>query len=75
MYLVIEIQKAKNGAVATIVTQHQSINEADAKYHTILGAAAISAVPVHAAVILGETGNLIRSEHYKHGEEEDHFFE
>ena len=40
-YIVIELQTAKSGAVANLVTQHASEAEAQSKYHSILAAAAI----------------------------------
>ena len=70
MYIVIEIQTNADGLVGTIVTQHESWQAAEAKYHTVLAAAAVSSLPVHAAVILTGDGNVVRGEHYTHGGEE-----
>lgn len=66
MYIVIEIQTAANGLVSTIVTQHSDANDAYAQFHSILAAAAVSELPQHAAVILYNNGNMVRSEHYTH---------
>lgn len=68
-YLVIEIQKTASGEIATLVTAHDTINEARSKYHTILASAAISDLPSHAAVLLEETGTSIASECYINEEE------
>lgn len=63
-FLVIEIQKGKDGKIANLVTAHDRINDAQAKYHTILAAAAKSGLPSHAAVILEENGSEIAHECY-----------
>lgn len=67
-YIVMEIQNS--GTVATIVTQHDTRNEAESKFHQILFSAAISSVPVHSAVMLTDEGFLLRNECYKHPAEE-----
>lgn len=64
-YLVIELQTTEN-SVANIVTTHDTINQAESKFHQILGAAAVSSVPVHSAVILTDEGHLMKHECYKH---------
>lgn len=63
-FLVIEIQKDDRGKIANLVTAHDRINDAQAKYHTILAAAAKSGLPSHAAVILEENGSEIAHECY-----------
>lgn len=55
MYIVIEMQ-ASNENIATITTQHATLNEALSKYHAILSAAAISDVMYHSAVVLDHSG-------------------
>ena len=64
-YLVIELQTTEN-SVANIVTTHDTINQAESKFHQILTSAAVSAVPVHSAVILTDEGHLMKHECYKH---------
>lgn len=64
MYIVIELQKTGD-QVANIVTSHASRQEAEAKFHTVLAAAAVSAVPVHSAVMLSDEGFPLRNECYK----------
>ncbi len=66
MYLVIEIQTAADGTVATIVTQHPSRNEAESKYYLVLSAAAISNIPLHAALLCYSNGNYLMSKSYEH---------
>lgn len=66
MFIVIEIQMTDK--VATLVTAHEDRNEAEAKYHAILAAAAKSKVAVHSCVMLTESGYFIKSEKYEHKE-------
>ena len=65
MFIVIEIQE-NNGTVGNIVTAHETQEAAEAKFHTILAAAAVSAVPKHSAVLLSDEGFPLRNECYKH---------
>ncbi|MBQ6396976.1 MAG: hypothetical protein IJI06_02385 [Oscillospiraceae bacterium] len=65
-YLVIEIQKFEDGKMSTPAYAFDNINSAEAKYHAILSAAAVSALPVHSAVLLNETGFCIKSQSYDH---------
>lgn len=64
-YLVIEIQKTDD-TVATLVNSFDTINEAESKYHTVLAYAAVSSVHVHTAVLMNETGYVIKHESYDH---------
>ena len=66
MYIVIELQKAENGHVYNIVTEHASLNEAESKYHSILSAAAMSTIPMHSAIIVSEEGFPVKHYCYKH---------
>lgn len=63
-YIVIELQTWDQ--TAYLVTQHDTKNDAESKYHQVLAAAAVSAVPVHSAVMLTDEGIWLRSECYKH---------
>ena len=69
-YIVIELQRLASGAVANIVTSHDTRPQAEAKYHNILAAAAVSTIPAHSAVMVDEEGNLIDSKCYRHEETE-----
>ena len=62
MFFVVELQTNKDGTAAHLVTQHATKNEALSKYHDILHYAAISELPVHAAVVLDEQGRQIARE-------------
>ena len=66
VYIVIEMQISKEGAVGNIVTVYNDMNEADSKYHQILAAAAVSNVYRHTATMLNERGDTIKCESYKH---------
>lgn len=67
-YVVIELQTAKDGKVANIVTSHDTVDEAWSKYHQILASAATSAVPRHAAALLQSDGTLVESRFFEHME-------
>lgn len=71
MYLVIEIQKSNDGNLSHIESVHATLPEAEQKYHTVLSFAAVSAVDVHSAVMLDDTGTRIKGETYYHGHVEE----
>ena len=50
IYIVMEVQNSGNTAVLT--TAYSDLNQALAKYHTVLAAAAVSSVPFHACYII-----------------------
>ena len=62
-YTVIELQ---NGVVGANVWTYDTINAAENKYHTVLAAAAVSAVEVHSAALLNDSGLLVKHESYRH---------
>lgn len=68
MYIVIELQTNADGVVGSLVYKYDSRDEAESKFHSILASAAISALPVHAAVMLTNAGTMVKSEFYRHGE-------
>jgi len=63
-YIVIEIQTNDAGKVASIVTAYDDYWTAQQKYHSILAAAAVSALPLHTAVILTPYGDTISKQAY-----------
>ena len=65
-YIVIELQTNRDGVTANIVTAYTDRYQAEQKYHSILAAAAVSNVYIHAATILDMYGGVIKSEHYQH---------
>lgn len=64
-YIVIELQ-TQNDIVSNIVTSYDSKERAESAYYAVLSTAAISSVPVHAAVLITEEGYPLMSGHYKH---------
>ncbi len=69
MYIVIELQKSGD-QVGNIVSSHATLAEAEAKYHAVLAAAAVSNVEAHSAVLLNAYGVSIKNECYRHEAEE-----
>ena len=69
MYIVLEIQTSASGSVSTLIDAYESRDQAESKFHTILAAAAISALPCHAAALLTEQGLILANGFYEHGEE------
>lgn len=65
MYIVLEIQKTGE-QIALLSWTFTDVQQANAQYHTVLAAAAMSSVPLHAASMLDERGNTIKSENYVH---------
>lgn len=65
-YIVIEMQKNAEGQVANLVTDHNTLAEAESKFYTILASAAINDVPVHSAIIVSEEGFPVKHQCYKH---------
>ena len=71
-YYVFEIQQYQNGEFGHIV--HFAYDEnatkarlkAEAKYHEVLAAAAVSTLPQHAASLLTSDGRLVMNQCYKH---------
>lgn len=66
MYIVIELQTNANGSVGNLVWSYATREEAFSKYHAVLSAAAVSALPVHAAVILDNHGFQIAAMYFEH---------
>lgn len=65
-YIVFEIQEKAGGSVGTLTSAHDSFNEAEQKYHTVLAAAAVSTVECHSCVMLTSDGRFLKSEKYEH---------
>ena len=64
-YIVTEIQTLGE-TIAVLNFQFDTLREAEAKYHSILAVAAVSTLPMHAAVLLTNAGTLVKSEYYDH---------
>lgn len=65
LYIVIELQK--NGSqMGNIVTSHETLQEAQHKFHTVAAAAAISSVEKHSVVLLNDDGFPIERTTFEH---------
>ena len=65
-YIVTEIQHNALDQVATSTLAFPTKDQANANYHQILSAAAVSALPLHGAVMYTEDGVFIKGECFKH---------
>ena len=65
-YLVIELQTANDGTVSTLTYQFTDRNQAESKYHYIMSFAAVSELPLYAAMIITNTGETLMSGYYNH---------
>lgn len=66
MFIVIEIQTNQDGTVGNVVTAYEDRLRAEAAYHSVLAAAALSELPCHAAVMVEGDGTFVDSQHYEH---------
>ena len=64
-YLVIELQ-TNNDNVSTVVTQHDTLPEAEQKYHQVLMYAAVSNIEYHGAMLMNSQGAVYKQECYNH---------
>ena len=64
-YLVVEIQTNADGTVGNLVYAYDELNQAESKYHAVLSAAALSGLPMHAAVLLRSDGAALASKFYE----------
>ena len=71
-YLVIEMQSNADGTVGNQVTSFDPTDRdhAEAKYHQVLSAAAISTKPIHACVLMTAEGFLLETRCYHHDTEQ-----
>ncbi len=71
-FYIIEIQQYQDGEFGHIIhfaydqNPKTALLKAEAKYHEVLAAAAISNLPSHSATILASNGALVAYECYKH---------
>jgi len=65
-YLVVEMQTYANGGHGSLKTEFDDLSLAEQQYHTVLAAAAVSACPLHSAVLLDFSGRLLKREQYTH---------
>jgi len=65
-YIVLELQKNADGSVGNLVFAYDDQEHAESKYHQVLAAAAVSALPAHSAVLMNEEGFVLSRMCYKH---------
>ena len=70
MFYVIEIQQYADLSYGHIVHWAETRNQADAKYYTVLAAAAVSELPSHSATLIDSDGNALRNYSYHHEQPE-----
>lgn len=70
-YLVTEIQTFADGNITNPTYAFDDRLSAEAKYHSILAAAAKSALPTHACMMFTSTGSFITSQVYSHAVEQE----
>ena len=63
-YFICEIQNN-----AYIMTKRETRNEAEAEFHRVLAAAAVSQVETHSCIVFTEEGFTVLNQCYKHGQE------
>lgn len=67
MYIILELQATDTDVAIVPPVKHQTRAEAEQAYHQALAYAAVSAVPVHSVLLMTGEGQVLRSESYKHG--------
>lgn len=69
MFIVMEIQVFKDSKMSTPCYAFDDRNKADAKYYSLLSAAAVSKLPRHTVVMVTTDGYFLMSGTYEHKEE------
>ena len=68
LFIVVELQK--NGTqMGNIVTSHETLQEAEHKFHTVAAAAAISSIEKHSVVLINDDGFTIERAVFEHPQE------
>ena len=65
-YIVFECQTNADGSVGNLVTAYDDLNQAASAYHTVLAAAAVSALPMHSCTLLQNDMFQVKHECYTH---------
>lgn len=66
MIIIQEIQTNGTQTALTPAATFTDRNQAEARFHTILAAAAVSTVEVHTVIMYDEHGNVLKREFYEH---------
>ena len=67
-YVVIELQ-INGDQIGNIVTAHNTLQDAEYKFHTVAAAASISSVPKHSIALLNDDGFPIERATFVHAAE------
>ena len=65
-YIVIELQTMSDGTISNITHNYDNFLQAESAYYAILSAAAVSTVPVHAAIMITNKGEYMDAHYYEH---------
>ncbi len=65
MYIIIEMQTTNN-TTSILADAYADVNIAYQKYYTVLAAAAVSNVPIHTAMMVTDSGLLMKTDSFKH---------
>ena len=65
LFIVIELQRNGN-QMGNIVTAHETLQDAQHKFHTVAAAAAISSVEKHSVILLDDDGFAIERTIFEH---------
>ena len=65
-YLVLEIQKASDGQVATLINSYDSLEIAEQAYFTTLASACASSVFVHTVMLISDEGFCVEQRSFRH---------
>lgn len=65
LFIVIELQRNGN-QMGNIVTAHETLQDAQHKFHSVAAAAAISSVEKHSVVLLDDDGFTIEKTIFEH---------
>ena len=65
LFIVIELQRNGN-QMGNIVTAHETLQDAQHKFHSVAAAAAISSVEKHSVVLLDDDGFIIERTIFEH---------
>lgn len=70
-YTIIESQVLNNGSKTLLNNIYDNLNDALARYYTILSVAAVSLIPYHAAFIIRSDGIMIEGKVFDRREKEN----
>ena len=66
MFIVIEFQKGQDGQISSLVSTHDTLQEAESKFHQVLSYAAVSTLPLHSCMILNDKTYVVKTQVYTH---------